>query len=153
MLLYVVQMTLLAGAAALALWRGGWPERSIALILVAWAIIDRSFHMLFTDAETYAVVDMWHFGGDLAGLALILAVALNADRIWPLWVCSLQLLAVSGHVLRLVDDDMFELVYAIFQRFPFWLAILLLIWGTAHRAWRIRNDRAEGTPGQARGPG
>ncbi len=134
-------MTLLALATALAFWRGGWPERAVASIMVAWAAIDRLFHYLFPDAEIYTSVDLWHLAGDLTGLALFLLVALRADRIWPLWVCSLQLLAVVGHVLRFADDTMFELVYAIFIRFPFWASIMLVLWGTYHEGW-LRPRRA-----------
>lgn len=141
MLLYMLQLALLAVGAALAVWRGGWPERSVAAIMIAWVAIDRAFHLVFPHAETYAAVDLWHLGGDVCGLAAFLWVALKADRIWTLWLCSLQLISVLGHVLRLVDATMFEIVYAIFLRFPFWLAICLLIWGSSHQAWRRSDDR------------
>lgn len=149
MVLYVAQLTLLALAVALALWRGGWPERAIAAIMAAWVVIDRAFHIAFPAAETYVVVDLWHLGADSVGLALFLVVALRADRIWPLWVCSLQLISVVGHILRLLDERMFELVYAIFLRFPFWLSIFLLIWGSLHQAWR-RNAQAQKNGGRGK---
>ncbi len=143
-MLYVLQLALLAVATAIAFWRGGWPERSIATIMIAWVVIDRVFHLIFPGAETYRVVDLWHFGIDLCGLAAFLFVALKADRIWTLWVCSLQLISVLGHILRLIDEAMFEIVYAIFLRFPFWIAIALLLWASVRRAWSAPRERAAG---------
>lgn len=139
-----LSLTLLAVAAVIAVWRGGWPERSVAAILIAWVAVDQAFHFLFPSAEAYHSVDLWHLCLDVVALIAFLAIALVAERLWTLWLCSAQLLAVVGHVLRLIDAGMDGIVYAIFIRAPFWVAILLLLWGSSHMAWRRGRDRALG---------
>ncbi|WP_374406275.1 hypothetical protein [Pelagerythrobacter sp.] len=139
-MLYFAQLALLFVATMLAFWKGGWPERSIAVIMVAWAAADFMLHNAFSHAEIYEVVDLWHFTFDVTGFALFFVVALKADRIWPIWMCSLQFYSVAGHFIRMAAPEMYELVYAVFQRFPYWLEILLIIWGSLHQAWRAKVD-------------
>ena len=53
----------------------------------------------------YHKVDALNALLDAAGFCGFCTIALFARRIWPLWVSSLQLIAVLAHVSRAMDID------------------------------------------------
>lgn len=130
MLRFYLQVALLLFVAVYAFRKGGGPERHVALILTG---------MLVAVIVRAAIVGGWsQFDGvpwfkialDVIALALILAIALRADRWWPLCVASVQLLSVLAHLLRIVDADLPPLAYAIMERWPYMIAIVITGLGT-----------------------
>lgn len=130
MTLFLMQCVLLLAVIAYAWKFGRWPEKTLSAALLLHVLIDQTFHALFGSGGDYYGLHLWHFALDTALMALILAIALNADRFWTLWAGSLQLLAVGGHVLRAIDGAMFPLIYATLEQYPFWMLILITGWGT-----------------------
>ena len=136
---YLIQMALLLAAAVYAWRRGGWPERAAAAALVAQAAIDRGYH-LFVAAPQYRELDLWHMSLDRALLAVTVWLALRAQRVWLLWLASLQVISALGHVLRVLEVDMPVVVYWTTTAAPSYLQILLLAVGTRLND-RLRPDR------------
>ena len=93
-------LSLLVAAILYALFRGGTPEKIHAGILVGASISDTVVHM-FTPAE-YMVMDPGHAIIDSAAWVGFFAVALRANRFWPLWVVSLQTIAVVGYIAKML---------------------------------------------------
>jgi len=96
------------GSSLFALRYGGCPERWIALLLfVAFpaSILVRKLNWAFGHIDLGLVlID----GSLLCGLV---AVALRADRFWPMPIASMQILAMVGHALKLIEPDTLPLIY------------------------------------------
>ena len=74
---------------------------------------------------------------DLLCVAAFLALALRADRFWPLWVAALQVVATTAHAVRFVDHDIVGRTYAFMLAIWSYPMILLLIAGTWRHQRRI----------------
>ncbi|MAO04773.1 MAG: hypothetical protein CL804_09715 [Citromicrobium sp.] len=146
MIFLVAQLAFLIVAASLAFARGGGPEKVVAGILCAWFAGNGVLRYLY-GASTYRSFEGWIFVSEVIALALFVVIALWANRYWTLWLASVQLIAVLGHVLGWVGLTQHPLVYAIFTQTPFWLAILLLLFGSlgdrapgwSSTPWRLSN--------------
>ncbi|QPC98147.1 hypothetical protein [Qipengyuania soli] len=133
MVRFAIQCALLLVVCWLAWRRGGLSERLVATALSAQLVVDQLLHFALGARGSYWGLHLWHFPLDLALFAVILTAALKADRWWVIWAGSAQFLAVLGHILRAIDDAMFPITYAIMERLPFWLVILLAGYGTITR--------------------
>ncbi|MBX7495018.1 hypothetical protein K3172_04000 [Qipengyuania sp. 6B39] len=142
----LVQVAVLIVVFVYAWRRGGWPEKALATGLLSQILLDQTFHAVIGEGGDYLGLHPWHFFLDCLLLALIVTIALKADRFWTLWAGSLQLLAVGGHVLRAIDGGMFPLIYAILERFPFWMLILITGWGTYNHQQRSRPTGSRTSP-------
>jgi hypothetical protein len=95
-------------ASGYALWRGGAPERSVALMLLAaafasWSIPfgHMSFHSVFWPV----------FWIDLILLIGLTTIAIFADRFWPIWIAACQFMTVAGHGVRAYEPEMWATAY------------------------------------------
>lgn len=140
MLRFAFHVSFLLIAVAYAFWRGGRPEKQAAATLLAMLVFDRAYHAL--GAETgYFEVDVFHVFNDGWALLALLSIALTADRFWPLWIAALQVIAFCAHYVRIADLTVPPIVYAVMIRFPYWLQIAVLLFGTWNFA-RRRNVSA-----------
>ena len=124
---FLLQVAILLLIFAAAWLRGGRPEREVACIYVSMLILDLGQAALvgaWADAQ-YHNFNFYRFLLDIAALAAVVSVAIRYDRWWVLWVGSAHLLAVVAHVLRAFMVPLPPLVYAIMERWPVWLAILV----------------------------
>ena len=132
---------LLLLAVLLGLMRGGGPERIIAAVLVSMVAIDRMAHELLAGLDRSSL-DQVHLAIDLAGLAAMVAVALNAWRYWPLWACSCQLISALTHLAWLLGTTLPMQVYLVMDIAPSVLISIVLIVGVvAHRRRLKRRGR------------
>ena len=142
---YLSQLALLLAVAIFAWRRGESPERIAALILVGMALADPLYHAFPGKQGIYDQVDFAHAAIDFAGLAAMVALALRADRFWTLWLGALQLIACLAHVLRAIEVDMPEIVYATIIRGPYWAQIAILGLATWLQVRRRRRAAAPHT--------
>lgn len=124
---FLLQVTLLLLIFAAAWLRGGRPEREVASVYVAMLILDLGQAAIVGTwtVANYNSFNFYRFLLDIAALTAVVSVAIRYDRWWVLWVGSAQLLAVVAHVLRAFMVPLSPLVYAIMERWPVWLAILV----------------------------
>lgn len=130
-----VALVLLAGL--LVAWRGGPPEKAGALVIAALLFTDIAYHWRFGPSG-FIEVDPFHLVLDAAELAAIWAIALQANRIWPLWAAASQLICVSGHVAALIEPGGMSRAYWAMSQVPFFIQIAALLLGTAFHARRTR---------------
>jgi hypothetical protein len=130
--------------AALSFAAGALPERVGALILVAWLALERFYHLFVGpsffagDLEVYIALDLLVF---LAFGAL----ALTANRIWPLIAAALQIIALLGHLaVRLGIPGEAKAYWAMTQLPPLLMAIAALVGTILHvrRARRVGRYRS-----------
>lgn len=133
---FVTYGTLLTICWVYTLSRGGAPERIGATILLIGygltAIVISDIAVRFEAIETGVLII------DLLCLAAFGALAVRADRFWPLWLAALQLLTVLAHGVKLIDSDVFRRAYAFLAVVWSYPMIFLLIVGTFRHQGRLR---------------
>ena len=126
----VLFIALWLGVCAYALWRGGQPERFVAIIFLIAAPLSSAVYS----------ANLWHgmqigiFAVDVVMLGLLLIIALRANRYWPIGMAAMQVLQVVGQLLKLADRDMPVIIYwigAAVWAYP--MLILLLLGALRHR--------------------
>lgn len=126
----VLQLVVLANV--LAAWRwGAGPERACALVMLLMALAGQVYHSVVGPTYVLHRIDWVYFTIDAAAVAVLLTIAVLANRIYPLWIGLLQLIAFGAHFARLAEDQITPLAYAIMFFLPSWfqaLAVSLGIW-------------------------
>lgn len=150
MLRFAIWFALLAFAVVFALSRGGRPEKQTVAILVAMLLLDRAYHAV-AGPSLYLGMDEFHAFNDIWALAAMVTVALTANRFWPLWVASAQVIAVSAHFVRAEDLGLQPIIYAAMTSAPSWLQIVVLMMGTWN--FRRRHRKAGFATSQTSSPG
>lgn len=138
---YFLQVILLLLVAALAYFKGGSSEKHVAVVLVSMHVASAIHYLLFSEWGGLVTWPIFRMSLDLVGFAAILYIALRANRWWPLWVGSAQLLAIMAHVFRAIDVSLPMTIYMIMERWPFWAAIIITGIGTVLHARREREAR------------
>lgn len=83
----------------LALWKGGPPERIVAVANVVASLVSG-----LVQNRNNLVDPQWSLlAVDIVFLGLLLWLALRSDRYWPLFTAAFQLLSVVGHLAIMAD--------------------------------------------------
>ncbi|SFP74190.1 hypothetical protein [Sphingomonas rubra] len=135
----LVFYALLLVACGHAAWRGGAPERIVAATLMAgtvatWIVAigvggSRTGHFYHVEIGVLLV--------DAAMLAVLLAVALAADRFWPLWLTAIHSFGVVGHVAKAIDPAILSNVYQAAHSLTAYPGLILLILATRRHRRRL----------------
>jgi hypothetical protein len=116
---------------AYALARGGTPERLIAILFVIAALATAATGL----NEPLLGQTRWGvFAVDLALLIGLCAVALRANRIWPLWIASMQLFTVMAHLGNMMMPGVRPNAY----RWSIILTSLVMVWALVHQTYLHR---------------
>jgi hypothetical protein len=133
---FITYNLLLATCLIYALWRGGSPEKIGAAMMaigsVTTVIVLRVAGVSITSVE-YGVLII-----DSVFLVALAALAVRADRYWPLWVTALQLLTVAAHVAKLIEPNMIFQAYIFLMVIWSYPQILLIVLGTWRHQRRLR---------------
>tara|TARA_R110000824_G_scaffold211072_3_gene397027 strand:+ start:11980 stop:12420 length:441 start_codon:yes stop_codon:yes gene_type:complete len=132
----LVFIFLLGAICIYALYRGGGPERWVACVVIGMVALDPAVH-LFTPLE-YATLDPGHLVIDLVAWTGLFAIALRANRFWPLWVVSLQTIALVSHATRLLDVTIQPKAYMIMQIGSSYPLLAALMIGTFFHQKRLK---------------
>lgn len=123
---------LLLGSCFYALLRGGAPERIVALSLfTAYAATLRAYS---APPSRFDQVEVAVLTVDALLFCALAAVALRADRFWPLAVAGLHLATVGTHVVKFFDVNMIRVTYAVMIAMWSYPMLFILAIGT----WRHR---------------
>lgn len=136
-LLFAVLLVLCCGFAGL---RGGAPERIGAALLVSAAILSL---LLVSNRVAFSTTEWGIFGIDCALLAGLFALAMFANRYWPLWLTSLQLVTIWSHLAFGTVAAQMPLAYAISSTVWSFPMLIMLALGTHRYQRRIRKFAVE----------
>lgn len=131
----VLFFTLLFASCFYAAFRGGTPERVAAAILIA--AVAASAVALGTSAHRYMRTEIADMAVDTAMTLAFVALALKAQRYWPIWVSMVQVDIVATHLVMFSAET---------QPFSYWLmqalwsypAPILLAIGTVRHRRRLK---------------
>lgn len=128
---------LLAGAA----WRwGGGPERWLIGIFVATMVVPiYALAWFFPGAAEMGPYAPFILLLDVIAAALFVAIAVNANRNYPLWIAGFQVVAVVAHLVKSLADSISPLAIAVLIIGPSYCQLLLLIGGFVRH--RLREGR------------
>lgn len=125
-----LQWLLLLVFVLLALWRGAGPERQSALVFIGMFAFDRFYHLLFGRGEFFLGADLGHILIDSIALVAFVLIALRANRVYPIWLASFQLLTIVSHVVRAISPAIEHGAYAILVHAPSYLEVAVFGLGT-----------------------
>ena len=128
---------------------GAAPERVIATTwLVLFEFSYPIYDYFWRDSLKLTQIDLsWAFTDVAAGFAFF-AVALNANRNYPLFIAAMQLLAISAHLSRGLIEAIEPIAYLFMVIAPGWLQLIIFAAGLtrhiqrkrrygSYRSWRI----------------
>jgi|GEM_PF-164535 len=153
--IYILFDILLALCCGYALWLGGAPERVGAAIYVIAVLLT---HVAASAvARPFSSMEVGILIVDATMLIALLALALTAARLWPIWATALHVIATGGHAVKLVDSTVIPWAYAFVLAFWSYPMLLLLVLGTwnhqrrvarfgADRSWSSSSDRWDRRP-------
>jgi hypothetical protein len=122
---------LLCTCCGYAMLRGGAPER-ISAAITAYAVI-LTYYATNWGPGRFATVEVGILVVDVVALAAWAAVAVYAQRFWPIWLTALDVIAVAGHGVKMADPDL-RWGYAFAIAFWSYPMLLVLAGGTwCHR--------------------
>ena len=123
-ILQISYLAVLLSAVAVALLRGGWPERTAAV-----AVLAASFASPLVESSLFASPEYGILAVDLLLIGWLGALALATDRFWPLWATGFHLVGTIIHVARMVDPTVVPPAYAMGQVFWSYPVLAALAWG------------------------
>lgn len=127
-----IQLILLSLIFLAALFYSGLPERYVAGSFLFAMVLDRIAHAVpFIAANLNFAV--WHLILDVLLMFALAGIAIKADRFWPMFVVSAQLIALIALALQAIGLGSQPLVWAVLSQAPTWLAIALTLFGILYR--------------------
>ena len=126
------------GACGFALWRGGWPERLVAMAsLAAWLATRLAYNYGDWIDPQWGILAV-----DVAFLGVLIYLALTTDRSWLLFAAAFQLLGVAIHVAITIDHAIRAVAYI--QALIIWSYLVLLALAIGTWSQSRRRTLAEG---------
>lgn len=133
--------------------KGGGPEKLSAIVLAGMIVVDQFYHFVGGHGGLLAGVDRFHAGLDTIACALLIAIALKANRSYTLWLAGFQIVAVMAHIARFVTPDILPIAYYVMYVGPSWLQLVTLAIGLmahiqretqhgSYRSWRGSSPRS-----------
>lgn len=151
----LIQYSVIALLAIMCWVWGSGPERISGSILLAMPFAEMIYHAILGPETTLSHTDVGHALLEIVVTIPFLAVALTANRTYPLWLVSFQLIAVLSHLVRNLVLDVGGAAYMIMTIGPSYAMIATLSLGLlahllrTHRYGRYRSWRPYSLPWQA----
>jgi hypothetical protein len=118
--------------------RGAGPERILASLLLGMFVIDPIYHRVVGGSMFWYHADLGHVVIDTVVMAVTFAVALGANRVYPLWIAGAQIVAISGHLYRLTLEEINKFAYDAMTVTPSYIQLVALMVGIAFHTSRRR---------------
>jgi hypothetical protein len=125
---------------ALAIWRwGASPERWMIGIFLLTMVVPNYLAELFGISVMVFGPAAWIYVViDIVAAVVMVGIAVNANRNYPLWVAAFQLVALGAHAVRGLVDSVSPLAYVILASGPSYCQLLLIFGGFVRHVRRER---------------
>ncbi|KHK91737.1 hypothetical protein [Novosphingobium malaysiense] len=121
-----------------ALWKGAAPERILATTLAGAMALHLLAHLVLASAMLWRQADLVHLALDSMVFAVVIPVALRANRVYPLWLGAAQIIAMMAHAYRLSLTEINRFAYDMMSMIPSYIQLVALTLGLAWHAARRR---------------
>lgn len=123
---YIQDGLAVAVCVAAFLWGRG-PEKIIAVTwFILFKIVAVIYLEVFRTLPDLEEIDLGLAAIDLCAVLIFVAVALNANRNYPLWIAAMQVLVMIAHVARGMIEVISPLSYATMVVAPSWIQLAVL---------------------------
>jgi hypothetical protein len=122
----------------LAFWRGAAPERQAAFVFIGMFVTDRMYHWIFGTGLFFLRANSGHILIDAIALGAFVVIALRANRFYPLWLASFQLMTIASHIVRAINPRMLNGAYAVLAYAPSYLEVTVFAVGVVLHLRRQR---------------
>lgn len=115
---------------------GGGPERATGVVFVVIVILPGVFARMtgLSASALFGELAWLYVLLDTVAAVAFIAIALMANRNYPMWIAGFQLVSMSAHLVRGLVDSVSPLAYVILAVGPSYGQLLLLAGGlTFHR--------------------
>ena len=119
---------------AVAMWRGGPLERWAAYT----ALLASVCTTLLAPNPDWSHIEYNIFAIDLVALASFWFIALKTQRFWPYWITGWQLIAIFGHIQKLMFVEILARPYSLLSVYISYPILLLIIYASG--SYSRRND-------------
>lgn len=123
---------------AVAMWRGGYMER--------WAAYTALFASVCTTAlapaPDWSHIEYSIFAIDIVALASFWFIALKTQRFWPYWITGWQLIAIFGHLQKLMFSEILARPYALLSMYISYPILFVILYASG--STRRRGDATAG---------
>jgi hypothetical protein len=116
--------------------RGGQPEKRAVIIFIAG--IGLTILAPSSSAHRFTHPELGIFIVDLAILAAFSMLALNAERYWTIWICSMQVIQVLSHIPMMLIPDLLPQAYYVIAAFWVYPMLIVLTIGTYRHQQRLQ---------------
>ncbi|MFT4054760.1 MAG: hypothetical protein QM681_09655 [Novosphingobium sp.] len=115
------------------------PECILSGLLVAMGTIDRAYHFAADGSIFWHQTNLGHLFIDVLAMGCAFAVALHANRVYPLWIAGAQIIAMFGHIYRLLLTEINAFAYAVMSITPSYIQLVAIVLGiVSHMSRRKR---------------
>jgi hypothetical protein len=136
-----VFFTIFFAACGYALWRGGAPERAVALCFLVAGLATPLLDL--PQGQRFYSVSVGVFAIDLLLLIALLAITLRANRFWPMLVVSLQAIIIIAHLVKFANPELIRRAYSMMIAMWTYPQLILLVIGTMRHRKRIRRNGSD----------
>ena len=116
--------------------KGGQPERRAVMIFVLGTIL--TVIAASSPEHRFAQPEVGILIADLAMLAAFLMLALNAERYWTIWICSMQIIQVLSHIPKMLIPELLPQAYFVIGAIWAYPMLIVLTIGTYRHQQRLR---------------
>lgn len=135
----IVQLLLAVALAGFAFRLGKGPERLCTAVPIAMRLADVLLHIAAGERGVTSDLQFGHMTIDLMAAVAYIALMLSANRLYPIWLSSIQLISVMGHFADYLGKSAAK-PYVVMAILPSYLLILV----TALGVWAEYRRRARG---------
>lgn len=117
--------------------RGSAPERTIVWTILLADLADTFYHRIHGPSD-FRFIDYTHVVIDSLAFIAVLWTALGSNRFWPLPVCSLHLLGLTGHAAVFLGIQGLNQVYWAMVTVTDYIQLPIIALGLAMHDRRVR---------------
>lgn len=111
---------------AVAMWRGGPLERWAAYT----ALLASVCTTLLAPNPDWSHIEYNIFAIDLVALASFWFIALKTQRFWPYWITGWQLIAIFGHIQKMMFPEILARPYSLLSIYISYPILLLILYAS-----------------------
>ncbi|MBL9069701.1 MAG: hypothetical protein JNM03_06860 [Sphingopyxis sp.] len=111
---------------AVAMWRGGHLERWAAYT----ALLASVCTTVLAPAPDWSHIEYSIFAIDIVALASFWFIALKTQRFWPYWITGWQLIAIFGHLQKLMFSEILARPYALLSMYISYPILFVILYAS-----------------------